>query len=346
MSDSNQAIFVRELQRFVEATAAERALVCMADESGAAPAPRAFHGLPRKERLEDCELSHEVTQWLLEQGEPIRIEQADAQLSEPSGTALSILAVPIRDLATKVVGFFYGEHSQASAFSVVQLTQARGISLTLESRLDEATNTASASTSDEDWATLKISKQDFWLRLRRQGLTCLANQEYDSAEEKLKAALQIAKVWGEIDPRLGRTQRELGQVQLRQKKAAQAVPWLEAALAIQKSRLIPDPAEMACCLNGLGQASLSTGDPERAQQLFQEAFALWESLGMPDHEEVASLYDNLGGLLFGWQEYARAEKAEREAFTMATRLWGPHDHRSKRYHRHYERARDALKAED
>lgn len=333
---------MRELQRFVETTAAERALVCVAEDASEGPVPRAFHGLARVARIEDCPISREATDCVLQSGEPLRIEQADAQLNEPCDTAVSILVVPVRDLASKVIGFFYGDHRQSSAFSAVQLTQARGIALTLESRLEEATNTAS-SQDDADFATLKISKQDFWLRLRRQGLVCLAEQDLDSAEEKLKAAMQIARVWGEIDPRLARTQRELGQVHLRQKKAASAVPWFESALKIQKARLIPDPAEMACCLNGLGQAALSTGSPERAQQLFQEAFAMWESLGMPDHEEVASLYDNVGGLHFGWQEYAQAEKAEREAFMMATRLWGPHDPRSKRYHRHYERAREALK---
>lgn len=295
-------------------------------------------GLPQ-----NYEVNPEIVDSVMRSGEAVRIEQAEAQLRLPGPGLRSALAVPLRDLADLPAGFLYAENRQNySAFSEQHLARARGQAALLETALEEWSQTAP---EGADWATLKISKEAFWLRLRRQGLQKHEAGDQEAAEEQLRAALQIAEQWGHNDARAVRTNKDLARVLLEQARYVEAGALLERCLVYYaEKRLVVHP-ELASALAIQAATLARAGEVSRAEPLFLRALDVWEGLGNPDHADRAWLLDQLGGLYYHRGELMRAGARAREACEIARRLWGHSDPRSQRFQAHLDQVKERLAAD-
>ena len=128
------------------------------------------------------------------------------------------------------------------------------------------------------------------------------------------------RIHGENSIEVSRSTIDLARVYMRMEVYDQAVPFYEAAVAIQKVRLAADDPELlrslteqASALNSLANIYLESGKTEEAVSLFAEAIDIREKTGKADDPAQAVRMNNLAGLLIDLKRYEEAEQLYSEA---------------------------------
>ena len=90
---------------------------------------------------------------------------------------------------------------------------------------------------------------------------------------------------------------DLGELYRVQRRFAEAEPFYERALAIDRKALGPEHPNVARDLNYVGAIQRLKGNNEGAEIVFRMALSTWEKALGPDHPEVANCLDSLGQVL-------------------------------------------------
>ncbi len=112
-------------------------------------------------------------------------------------------------------------------------------------------------------------------RLRVLGLVLAAQEQFEKSESVLRQALALARANGS-QFEIARSLAALGNVELKQKRFAEALPLIEEAALIDQTNLGPTHPLIAEDFSELGLIYLATNRPELAAKTFQSAIALLE----------------------------------------------------------------------
>jgi tetratricopeptide (TPR) repeat protein len=136
-------------------------------------------------------------------------------------------------------------------------------------------------------------------------------------------------IHGENSIEVSRSTIDLARVYMRMEIYDQAVPFYEAAVAIQKARLSADDPELlrslteqASALNSLANIYLESGKTAKAVPLLASVIEIKKSTGYPDDPARAIRINNLAGLLVGLEDYEEAEMLYTEALEILDRSAG------------------------
>lgn len=146
------------------------------------------------------------------------------------------------------------------------------------------------------------------------------------AVEALGRALALAEaLHGYEHPVVASVLTRLGELSLRARQPAQALPHLRRALGIHQSAAGGNPPELADTHELLGMAHRDAGDLVLALDHFEACLsARMRRLG-PVHPSVGQCYANIGGVHLRAGRLAEAERYTRQALEIAEATAGPDD---------------------
>ena len=149
----------------------------------------------------------------------------------------------------------------------------------------------------------------------------------DQAAETAQAANKLAGQSRDL-AMCSRALATLADVQLDQKKFAEAEQTIREVEAMEISRGASDRALLAQCSQKLGTALLNTGRKEEAFAAFQQAATLSEQAFGPNHEQTARSLSQLGALHRQHGDHEAAQRSLRRALDIHRSASGAHSNES------------------
>ena len=161
----------------------------------------------------------------------------------------------------------------------------------------------------------------------RYGLgTLLATQgRYADAEENLREALERQKaLYGESDPAVARTLKDLARTVDDRGDLNAAIPLMERAVAMQRALRGNEPhPDLAEALNDMGLLLYEKGDSGEAEKFYRESLAMNRKLLGDKHPEIANGLENVAMTIQDKGDLAGAEKLYVQSLEMRRELQGP-----------------------
>src|SRR4051794_25701688 len=142
------------------------------------------------------------------------------------------------------------------------------------------------------YRTLGRIRDRRWHTRYDAGQTALAECRYPEAREQLDGAVELARGFGERDPRLAWSLMGLGYASLAQAQDAEAERLFGQALAMLEKLPDGDGRAMADCLTGLGTSAGHRARDAEAERLLRRALAIRQEALGAEHPDVGrSLFD-------------------------------------------------------
>ena len=158
-----------------------------------------------------------------------------------------------------------------------------------------------------------MAQEDAWEGLVAAGQTAFQAGNYEEAEEKFTAALEIAETFSELDTRLATTLNNIAAVHYINNDYVAAEPLFRRALSIRERSLGRDHVEVATSLNNLAAVYRKQGDKDAAVPALERALQIREGAFGPAHPSVLSVLENLAGLHRDLSQDAPAEALLRQS---------------------------------
>ncbi len=152
-----------------------------------------------------------------------------------------------------------------------------------------------------------------WEQLCHQGEKQLAAGQVSDAEKSYLAATQLAKQFGQFDPRLATSLDNLGLVYQKQGKLSAAEQLYRRALAIDEKTFGKAHANVSRDLLNLAILLTENGRFSEAETSFKAALAIDEQVGDPNHPFVAFDLEHYAVLLRKLNRVTEAEQLEARA---------------------------------
>jgi tetratricopeptide (TPR) repeat protein len=151
-----------------------------------------------------------------------------------------------------------------------------------------------------------------------------AQAKYPEAELSLRKALKLQQqIYGDSDPRVARTLKDLGREQFDAGDLNAAIPLIRKAVAMQRELRHGDPyPDLAEVLNDMGLVLWEHGDYDEAEKFSREALAMKQRLLGEKHPEIAAGMQNLASSLQNKGDLAGAETLYAQAYAMERDLLG------------------------
>ena len=143
-----------------------------------------------------------------------------------------------------------------------------------------------------------------------KGLDAQKQARYAEAEVLFLAALEEVERFGEQDPRLATSLKNLALLYYDQGKYAEAEPLHHRALTIREKVLGPEHPDVAISLNNLALLYYDQGKYAEAEPLYQRSLTIVEKALGPEHPDVATTLDNYAALLRKTARNAEADELE------------------------------------
>ena len=184
----------------------------------------------------------------------------------------------------------------------------------------------------ENYLCLALNESRHSAKRRMELMLQLA--ETRRRQAKLDQAAETAQATGELAAQShdqamrSRALAALADVQLDQKKFAEAEQTIREVEAIENSRGGSDRALLAQCSQKLGTALLQTGRNEEAFAAFQQAATLSEQAFGPNHEQTARSLSQLGALHRQHGDHEEAQRSLRRALEIHRTASGAHSNES------------------
>lgn len=160
----------------------------------------------------------------------------------------------------------------------------------------------------------------------RAGLGKLLADEgrYPDAEKNLRAALQLQqRLYGDSNPAVARTLKELAYTLADSGDLTSAVPMMRTAVAMQRKLRGASPhPDLAEALNDMGVLLYRRGDMDDAEKLYRESLAMKRKLLGDKHPEIAAGLENIAMSLQDKGDVAGAEDLYRQSLDMRRELLG------------------------
>jgi tetratricopeptide (TPR) repeat protein len=151
-----------------------------------------------------------------------------------------------------------------------------------------------------------------------------AQAKYPEAELSLRKALKLQQqIYGDSDPRVARTLKDLGREQFDAGDLNAAIPLIRRAVAMQRELRRGEPyPDLAEVLNDMGLVLWEHGDFDEAEKFSREALAMKQRLLGGKHPEIAAGMQNLASSLQNKGDLAGAETLYAQAYAMERDLLG------------------------
>ena len=170
------------------------------------------------------------------------------------------------------------------------------------------------------------SKRQFDLLLDLANAQC-HQAKWEQTEQSVQMAIGLADQCKDQSMRSGAL-AALVDIQLAQKKYAEAEQTIRAIEAIEAAQPSPDVARLALCSRKLGTALLNSGRTPEAFGAFKQAATLSEQAFGPNHEHTATSLAELGMLSRQNGEHAEAQRCLRRALDIHRIASGLDSHES------------------
>lgn len=155
-----------------------------------------------------------------------------------------------------------------------------------------------------------LASETAWEQTSSQGEKFLAAGQIAEAEKSFFAASQLARKFGESDPRLATSLDNMGLVYQKQRKFIEAEALFRRALAIDEKVFGRGHANVSRDLLNLAVLDTETGKFGQAESFFKLAIAIDQEVGDPDHPFVAIDLENYAALLRKTNRAAEADKLD------------------------------------
>ena len=130
---------------------------------------------------------------------------------------------------------------------------------------------------------------------------------------------------GDAPLAVARLDHVVGTVLVGAERPADAVPYLERAVAGKSASAGPDAIDVAVSLNSLAVAHMELGQYDLAEREYARVLATWERTLGPDHPHVAGVLNNLANLARDRGDEATAITRYTRSLAIRERAYGP-DH--------------------
>jgi Flp pilus assembly CpaE family ATPase/predicted negative regulator of RcsB-dependent stress response len=164
-----------------------------------------------------------------------------------------------------------------------------------------------------------------WEALSREADAAFKSGQFDLAARHLSQAVEEARSFGGLDPRLGRTLNRLGVVQCHQGKYAEAERSLKMAAKILEEALGEADPSVLEVLSNLAGTYKATRRYDTARQLYEAVLKTAETALGPKHPMVAWALDGLGDVHLAQAEPTAALYSYRRALAIKEQTLGPND---------------------
>ncbi|MEM1183094.1 MAG: tetratricopeptide repeat protein, partial [Acidobacteriota bacterium] len=139
--------------------------------------------------------------------------------------------------------------------------------------------------------------------------------DHGRARDFYQEALEIRRQLGPRTPETAASLQHLASVLYTTGRSAEALPWLEEALAIQREHLDERHPEVTATLSTLASVYARVGRYDEARKNFRQVLEVGRQTYGDDHPSVVKTLSNLGYLLLFLGEHERAEALIRDAVT-------------------------------
>ncbi len=157
------------------------------------------------------------------------------------------------------------------------------------------------------------SQPSRWEALTEAARRCVAEKQFDKAEEAFLAALREAEQFGDADPRVAVTLNALARVYHRRSKFFPAAALLHRLLGIKEREHGEDHPELAGILSNLGEMYARLGDARQELELRERALEIRVKGGEAEGASLESLRSRIAELKQKLAEEKARDEAARNA---------------------------------
>jgi tetratricopeptide (TPR) repeat protein len=168
------------------------------------------------------------------------------------------------------------------------------------------------------------SQMDLASSLAGLGTLLDLDGRYADAEQTLRDALKLQQaLYGDNDPGVARTMKDLARTMTRGGNPGAAIPLMQRALAVQRELRGNEPhPDLAEVLNDMGYVFNENGDLDNAEKFYRESLAMYRRLLGDKHPYVATELENVAFTLQGKGDLAGAEALLRQSLEIHRDLQG------------------------
>ncbi len=166
------------------------------------------------------------------------------------------------------------------------------------------------------------AQETSWEEYNEAGVEAQEQARYAEAEEAFLAALEEAKKFGDLDPRLAASLNSLAVIYQAQGKLSEAERLFQQTLAVDEKVLGPEHPDTATTLSNLAIVYGNQGKYAEAESLNQRALAIRENALGPEHTDVAVSLNNLALFYKHQGKYEEAEPLYQRSLAIKEKALG------------------------